>query len=326
MNKQLIDNAFRGHQIQMQHPDASVRFIEGLAASGICCGVYSPDDELVFATDAFMKISRIQTLPESFDSVMRRYYDNKVSLDLEKKDFETWLTPFKQPRRQLPVRSYEVKLFTGQCFLVTETTYNHGWVLNILIDITAVKETELLMEKARDEAIMIAQTDSLTQLLNRGGIMKRLDAAIHHAQNTHEPLSIAIIDLDHFKSINDRFGHTMGDRVLKHFADCCREVLRVGDIIGRVGGEEFLLIMPKTDETAATGALDRLRNHVYNMSKQDPLGTEYTFSAGVIAWKDQGNLDELYQQADQILYHAKHLGRNRICNSDNVKSLSEVWD
>jgi diguanylate cyclase (GGDEF)-like protein len=147
------------------------------------------------------------------------------------------------------------------------------------------------------------------------------------AQGTlsQQPLSVALIDLDNFKSINDRYGHSVGDQVIRHFAECCRSLFRDKDIIGRVGGEEFLLVMPNTSEADATMAVVRLREHLKLRNQNNPPGTTYTFSAGVREWYQELTLDELYLQADQLLYHAKHEGRDRICNSKSVAGLSEIW-
>lgn len=287
--------------------------------------MYSPDDELVFATESFITLFDVQPSPQTFSSIVQHCYDKQLFIDVHDQTLNDSSKRLCQLRRSSPIQNFEVNMHNGAWLLVTEVTFDDGWLLARVIDTTSLKQVEINLKKARDEAMQVAETDSLTQLLNRGGIMKRLENAIQHAQDANLSLSVSLIDLDHFKSINDRFGHTIGDRVLKHFAHACRTVLRGGDLIGRVGGEEFLLIMPQAAEEAATKAVNRLKNHVQEMIIKDYPGSEYTFSAGVIEWSTSLSLDALYHQADQVLYHAKRNGRNRICNSTDIAPLSEVW-
>jgi diguanylate cyclase (GGDEF)-like protein len=130
---------------------------------------------------------------------------------------------------------------------------------------------------------------------------------------TGELFSAVLIDLDRFKAINDRYGHDAGDRVLAHFAACAKKVLRERDILGRVGGEEFLIIMPGASREQAHTVIERLQAHVRR--QHITLGgvtVSYTFSAGIAEWERSKTLDGLYHEADQALYMAKHAGRNQV--------------
>lgn len=325
LEKHWIDGLHNLNKISTNHQNVIDQFVKGISLSNFCCAMYTPDDELVFATDSFIQLFDVQPSPQTFTSLLKHCYEKQLLNDVNEQHVNDGGALLCKSRRAKPIQSFEVNMKNGAWLLVTEVTFDDGWLLVRVIDTTSLKQIELNLKKARDEAMLVAETDSLTQLLNRGGIMKRLDKLIEHAGDAQENLSVSLIDLDHFKSINDRFGHSVGDRVLQHFTKACRAVLRGGDQIGRVGGEEFLLVMPKADEMAATKVVNRLKNYVQEMIIKDYPGIEYTFSAGVISWSSSLGIDALYHQADQVLYHAKRNGRNQICNSTDVAPLSEVW-
>lgn len=325
LEKHWTDELKNLNKINTDHQHVIDQFIKGMALGNFCCGMYSPDDELVFATESFIKMFDVQPSPQTFTSLVQHCYDMKILINHEEVSSADLSNRLCQLRRSKPVQTFEVNLNSGAWLLITEVTFDNGWILARVVDTTSLKQIEQNLKKARDEAVIFAETDSLTQLLNRGGIMKRLGNLIERSLKNNDSLSVCLIDLDYFKSINDRFGHTVGDSVLKHFAQACRSFLRVGDEIGRVGGEEFLILMPRADEEAATNAVERLKSYVQEMIVKNYPGTEYTFSAGVIEWSPSLDIDALYHQADQVLYHAKRHGRNQICNSASIAPLSEMW-
>ena len=134
------------------------------------------------------------------------------------------------------------------------------------------------------------------------------------ASSAQSPLTVAVIDLDHFKSINDRCGHAAGDKVLKQFALVCREAIRDSDIFGRWGGEEFLLVMPGATLDVALIALERLRAQALRIElPATGAGLRVGLSAGLASFEANVNtLDELIARADAALYRAKHEGRDLV--------------
>lgn len=170
---------------------------------------------------------------------------------------------------------------------------------------------ELRLAYSRIEEL--AELDELTGALNRRSIMRALDDEIASSQRTGAPCSIALIDLDWFKRINDLFGHPTGDEVLRTFAISMFANLRSPDSFGRYGGEEFLLVMPDTPQEAAAKMLDRLRVIVADVdwSALSP-GMSVTISAGVATLGHDDDADSLLARADRSLYAAKHGGRNRV--------------
>ncbi|HUA25151.1 MAG TPA: GGDEF domain-containing protein [Steroidobacteraceae bacterium] len=167
----------------------------------------------------------------------------------------------------------------------------------------------------RRELVRLAGEDNLTGMPNRGHTAKLAMAALEAAA-ARQPLTVAIIDFDHFKNINDRCGHAAGDYVLKEFARVSRGSLRAGDILGRWGGEEFLLILPDTTLDAALASIERLRAlalsiQVVPVTEGDPV--RVTFSAGLATTADGArSLDEIIARADAALYEAKNQGRDLV--------------
>ncbi len=168
----------------------------------------------------------------------------------------------------------------------------------------------------RRALVRLATEDNLTGMPNRGRTAELATAALEAAAAQHRPLTVALIDLDHFKTINDRCGHATGDHVLREFARVSRGWLRTGDILGRWGGEEFLLILPDTTLDAALSCIERLR--VLALAIQVPCAdgeapSRVTFSAGLATTAEgAGSLDEIIARADAALYEAKNEGRDLV--------------
>lgn len=158
--------------------------------------------------------------------------------------------------------------------------------------------------------IQTAQTDSLTGLFNRGHFWDRGEQEVERAIRYKHPLSLAILDIDHFKKINDTFGHPAGDEVLRKLANLFSKKLRKNDIVGRIGGEEFAFLLLQADLEEATKRLEKLREEIEQIFADS---TSVTVSIGVADIdKNIKSLDSLYKHADTALYKAKQEGRNQI--------------
>lgn len=154
----------------------------------------------------------------------------------------------------------------------------------------------------------LASRDPLTNLLNRREIVRILDIEIERAQRQGTPLSLLMLDLDNFKSINDNFGHQVGDSVLRSSADSLVEASRKTDFVGRIGGEEFLILLPNTGYATALQLAERYRVRIENNTDN----IHYTCSIGVAELRVGEYPDNLMQRADQALYTAKNSGRNNV--------------
>ncbi len=159
--------------------------------------------------------------------------------------------------------------------------------------------------------------DGLTGLFNHSVSQDLLTREVARARRNGQPLSVVLIDIDHFKQVNDRYGHQMGDRVLKSLARLLRQRLRTTDVIGRYGGEEFLVVMPDTRAASAAMVIDSLRErfaHIEHQREGEPL--RVTFSAGVAEWSLGMDTGSLLEKADAALYQAKNQGRNLVVIAD----------
>jgi diguanylate cyclase (GGDEF)-like protein/PAS domain S-box-containing protein len=161
-----------------------------------------------------------------------------------------------------------------------------------------------------------ANSDYLTGLKNRRAFIEQAEVELYRSIRYGRKFSLIMFDIDHFKHINDTFGHSIGDLVLQEIANICRTILREMDIVGRIGGEEFAILLPETDILEATKAAERLRIKMSKSEVLTPLGkkSKFTASFGVV-FADNINIvsiDELLNQADNALYKAKKNGRNNV--------------
>lgn len=174
-------------------------------------------------------------------------------------------------------------------------------------------KSSIELKRAYKRIEELAEVDELTGALNRRSIMQALGEEIARARRSDTSCTVALIDLDWFKRINDRFGHPAGDEVLRTFAIAMFANIRTIDKFGRYGGEEFLLILPETADGAAQRTLDRLRAIVADLdwSAISP-GLTVTMSAGLAMLRPDDSPESILARADAALYRAKDLGRNRV--------------
>lgn len=157
-----------------------------------------------------------------------------------------------------------------------------------------------------------ASTDALTGLVNRRELISQFNAEKSKSERHGTPFSIIIADIDHFKMVNDTFGHIAGDRILKGVAHTLKSAVRVEDICGRWGGEEFLLILPETDLQAAAAVAEKLLSAVRNLDTiWEGKHISVTISMGVGQFSPGLDMDQCIHQVDEALYRAKTNGRNR---------------
>ena len=170
-----------------------------------------------------------------------------------------------------------------------------------------MQENITLREKTLED---LANLDTLTMIFNRRYLFKTLDEEFEKANILGIGFSIAILDLDNFKLINDTFGHQKGDEVLKHTVLEMKKSLRKKDVLGRYGGEEFLIIFPDTEINETKFLCEKIRESIENI-KWNPDSLKTTISIGISYYKNQ-SLEKIIQEADYFLYEAKHKGKNRI--------------
>src|SRR5687768_2673382 len=180
------------------------------------------------------------------------------------------------------------------------------------------RERELL--EANERLRHMSRTDALTGLENRRSIERHLDSMFAHGERLSEPLSCVMSDLDRFKSVNDEYGHHAGDAVLKQFAAILKKAAREIDVVGRYGGEEFIVLLPGTVLDAAVTFAERVRKEVEAHTFVFDGGTiRRTASFGVAGWPHPkvSNCDRIVRAADDALYVAKETGRNKVVRFDS---------
>ena len=163
-----------------------------------------------------------------------------------------------------------------------------------------------------EETQLLALTDGLTGLYNRRHASKRLEDEIARARRNSTGLCVAMCDVDHFKAINDEFGHSAGDHVLQQIANSLTEYVRRNDIVSRWGGEEFLVIFSEIKLTAARIVAERLRGRLASTPQVEGGPEQISVSIGLAMLQKGVTADALIEQADQALYRAKARGRNRV--------------
>ncbi len=180
---------------------------------------------------------------------------------------------------------------------------------------TVLKYRENNLELEYMQHIMsLASVDSLTGLYNKRHFDEVFGKEVARAEQSHTPCSLVVLDIDHFKKINDGFGHPAGDAVLKHVATVVKGQIRQGDTLCRVGGEEFALVLPQTPYSLAAQAAELIRSAVEGaVCKVAGTAIPATLSLGVAEFAAGEIPERLYQRADERLYAAKHGGRNRVC-------------
>lgn len=162
---------------------------------------------------------------------------------------------------------------------------------------------------------LLSFTDELTQLPNRRALKQRLSDEVTRAQRYGGSLALSIIDMDEFKPINDKYGHDVGDAVLRHFADTALTVFRHHDTVARYGGEEFAILMPNTELEGAMSALKKIQAELSSSRckiTRDKIIDNPTFSAGIALYVHGESAESLIKRADTAMYRAKHSGKNRI--------------
>ncbi len=197
--------------------------------------------------------------------------------------------------------------------IITTSIYLSLFLITALISYLFAKtaaQKHLAYIKLQEHAV----TDDLTGTANRRELNKLGEREFVRAKRFNRPLSFLMLDLDHFKKVNDNFGHSVGDQVLKHIATICQSTIRVQDLLARYGGEEFVILMPETDIVGAKWLADRLCSNIRKQPYRDQNGEiPMTVSIGISAIQNEDDkYEEILLRADHALYQAKDHGRNRV--------------
>ena len=209
--------------------------------------------------------------------------------------------------------SFSADMMDKSWWSVTDTKLSNGWILIVAQDISALKDEEARLRDAHRTALAEAQTDFLTGVPNRRYGLRRAEQLWKEARRAGVALSIALFDVDHFKAINDIYGHEVGDRALVHFAQTMMTAMAPEDAFVRLGGDEFLMIRTWSDGLALSASLTATIAALSPLELQgSPERLRLSISVGVAEARDNDTWAELMHRADMALYKAKAGGRCRI--------------
>ncbi|MCF6249321.1 MAG: GGDEF domain-containing protein, partial [Desulfobacula sp.] len=214
----------------------------------------------------------------------------------------------------------EIKTIVDQMLVETKSLVNSGKRLQTRMKISSedLKQLQKELEKSQQEA----QTDNLTNLINRRGLEKKFELERIRARQNAAPFSIIFIDIDHFKKVNDTFGHLVGDSLLKSIAKLLQSQLRKNDIAARFGGEEFLILLPETGIEGAKAVGQKIRGALstkeWKIKDTGKSMGKVTVSMGIALYKFNESEKALIKRADDALYLAKQNGRDKIVSQDEL--------
>lgn len=253
--------------------------------------------------------------PLLWADIMRRNLALNTGTVVEGGGLEKWVAWAVANRGQMPCRSVEAKLPDGRWVLMQETISASGWMLCVGCDISELRADVGAVRRDRDEALRAAHTDDLTGVANRRFVIARIADMLAQSASAERcaPGALCVLDLDNFKYINDRYGHQAGDAILRDFAACIGRQVRRSDCFGRIGGEEFVLVLPETGIDSAVSIVERMLGLVRASRPLEEMPDfSYTFSCGIAAARPGEDFADIYRRADKALYAAKMAGRNRV--------------
>ncbi len=286
--------------------------VEALTKSGQAVSIYDAEDRLRYANETYRCMFLVgYEGPFTFTDILRYGAANGLGVRIDGGDVEA-LIARTLPRRRTSLRkSFETDLVDGRWFWIEHTVLPNGWIMTVGTDISALKHNEKSLRQAHEAALLASRTDALTGLPNRRYILELLDEALAASRLSGSGLCAAIIDIDHFKSVNDTYGHDAGDAVLRHFAQACRKRLRPEYHIGRIGGEEFLMLLTNVRLNDAGRVLDGVRAGFPTATLPDHATRRpVAFSAGLTEALPHDDRSSILYRADRALYVAKAEGRN----------------
>lgn len=280
--------------------------------------VFDGEDNIIFCNNAAAKLYGFDNYSElenlTFRQAITHCYTTKKGLIVNTDDLDTWFKYAEKIRRSDTHRRFEIDLNDGGWHLVSEQIVDDNCIVVISIDITDKKHAELRLAEMTKQLLVLATTDALTNTFNRRHFTEQAEIEQQRCKRENKSYALLMLDLDYFKSINDNYGHACGDKVLVKVAEALKLELRQYDILGRIGGEEFAILLPNTNKSSALSIAQRIRESIENLPIKYKKNTlRVTTSIGVaVDLNADKNLDELFLEADKRLYKAKENGRNLV--------------
>lgn len=298
-----------------QNSTISSIFSQAVELTNDAIAIFDKSDVVIFCNPAFEETFGLISNPIglTFADLIRHCFKNNVGANIVTEDIELWLEAAAQKRRQEEFRAFEADLVDSKWLRITELKMG-DYIFLYATDVTASKTLELELKQTQNRLEVLASTDFLTGIFNRRHFSTIAKAEIDRCMRLKLHASLVLMDIDHFKMINDEFGHALGDEVLIEFSRRIESCLRPYDLFARVGGEEFAVLLPETDSVAATQVAKRYCKKI----SESPVTIEgesikLTVSIGISeSYPKIKTLDFLLKSADQQLYLAKESGRNKV--------------
>lgn len=255
-----------------------------------------------------------------YETSDKSYYVKRVTVDTEHQPYE-WYMVFTMENYEIysnadRLLQISISLLLGGSTLIGVLLYfytkSFDGKVRELQQLELNRQLEVEVAARTSHLAEMAVRDGLTKLYNHEATYKALGVAVNGARVSLQPLSVIMLDLDYFKALNDTYGHQFGDKVLRATSDVIRRTVRNSDIVGRYGGEEFLIILPGAPKQSAVATANRLAQELRKINLKE--GVTVTASMGVTAWLGD-EADELVSRVDKLLYQAKRNGRDRVESS-----------
>ena len=298
--------------------------------------IFDAADHLIYCNEAFADIMYFDMSAQTgctWENLVRQAFANKRGIKFDTSNVEDWLKSAKKQRRKREFRIFEVDLVDGRWMLFSEQMLNSGELLITTKNMTRQKMLESQLLSSVSELKELASTDGLTKLLNRRAFRTRVDREIENITSYNQDSALIVLDLDHFKQVNDKYGHAAGDEVLKEIARRIRATVRPHDLVGRIGGEEFAVFLCCVDQGECFTVAERIRLAIESepvqlqsddsTSEPNHSGTSsskaitVTASLGLVRAHAQTPFETLYPLADAAMYQAKANGRNQVVLGDS---------
>lgn len=288
---------------------------EALEFTPDCFAIFSSDGTVVYCNTPFAKIYGLDKHEaegkNNYDLLKNAWSKNK-GVKIESDNFENWYKNLKKTYDSKNINHFETDLVDGRWFKMTRINLSNNYIMTYGTEITDIKSNQLCLENA-------AMKDPLTGLMNKRAFEKYFHEEIEISRAHKSSLSIMMIDIDHFKKINDSYGHAKGDKILVEFSDKINSTLRTTDSIYRVGGEEFVVLLPETNMELARIIAFRINKNIDNhVFLENDINLNVTVSIGISSIDGKViPAQDLLEQADLALYKAKNSGRNAIFSYKN---------
>lgn len=252
----------------------------------------------------------------SQDEVLLEAYNNNTGINIGASNINDWLDSLKESQRNRSENEFVFNTSDNKFFKLYRLTVSSGAHVVFGTEITELIETQNQLEEALDKLDKLANTCELSGVPNRRFIMEAMNSEFFRAKRYGTEFSLVIADIDHFKKINDTYGHGVGDKAIIHFSQLINNSLRETDLIGRIGGEEFAILLPNTNLESGFKLADRIRVKIANtpLLHENIAPLSMTASFGVSQFRaSDTDESEIFTRADEALYRAKGRGRNNVC-------------